>query len=85
MLNLKFGDPKSAICKSPKITGIFTKEFPKDIKSNLDYQLEKYCQYDTPANSELGDKIFNQLKIGFVSIANYFNKNFFNLKFNSLF
>ncbi len=69
MLNLKYDNAKSAICVSPKITGIFNMDFPKDIRSNLDYQLEKYCQFDTPANSELGDKIFNQLNIGFVSLV----------------
>nr|QNH67915.1 ATP-binding cassette transporter subfamily A member 1-like protein X3 [Brachionus plicatilis] len=32
-----------AVCYSPKITSLLASDFPKDIQSNLEYNLDKYC------------------------------------------
>lgn len=35
--------PYDAVCYSPKITSVLANDFPKDIQSNLEYNLDKYC------------------------------------------
>jgi hypothetical protein len=67
---MKFDDPNRAICKDPKITGIFRSDFPAFIKSSLEYQLEKYCEYDMPPGAILAEKMFANLDFAFVSILN---------------
>lgn len=36
-------NPYDAVCYGPKITSLLTNDFPKDIQSNLEYNLDKYC------------------------------------------
>lgn len=68
MLKLKTTDRNQAVCSSPKITGIFSKTFPNDIKSNLEYKLEKFCQLNLASTyiSELSDQIYSNLNLTYV-------------------
>lgn len=68
ILKLKYGDPVEAICVSPKITGIFNQAFPADIKSDLDYKLEKYCETEPNSAHLLGKAVFAQLDYTNVSL-----------------
>nr|UOU03310.1 ATP-binding cassette subfamily A1-like 3 [Brachionus rubens] len=63
LLKLKT-DPFEAVCYSPKITSILSKEFPKDVQSNIEYNLDKYCmQGNYETIRQISEKILTEINI----------------------
>lgn len=81
MLKLKT-DPYGAVCTSPKITSLLSKDFPKDIQSNLEYNLDKYClKGNYEPIRQLSVKILEELDFKTVIIKKIYEKTLFKLKF----
>ncbi|CAF0899716.1 unnamed protein product, partial [Brachionus calyciflorus] len=55
-------NPYEAVCTSPKITSVLNKDFAKDIQSNLEYSLDKFClQGNYDSIKQVSEKILSQL------------------------